>query len=319
MVCTGALDAGEVVSFITALCTLFKPMRDVSDYANSISQSIGAAQRVFEVIDREIDVKEPENPVILDNCQGEVEFRNVAFAYNKDVPILSEINLKVKPGEVIALVGPSGAGKSTFVNLVPRFYDVSSGELLIDGKNVKDLSSDNYRSFIGLVPQETYLFAGTIAENIGFGRIGSTQEEVEEAAKLANAHEFIMGLPDGYNTILGERGVNLSGGQAQRVALARAFLKNPKILILDEATSALDSETENLIQQSLDLLMKNRTTFMIAHRLSTVVNADRIIAIDKGHIIEDGCHEDLIAKKGLYYQLYTAQHKKELEQAALLP
>lgn len=318
LVCTGVLDAGQVVSFITALCTLFKPLRDVSDYANSISQSIGAAQRVFEVIDHGIDVKEPENPETLETCEGNVEFKDVSFAYNEDATILSDINLTVKPGEVIALVGPSGAGKSTFVNLIPRFYDVTAGELLIDGKNVKNLSSENYRSFIGLVPQDTYLFAGTIAENIGFGRIGATQEEIEEAAKLANAHDFISGLVDGYQTILGERGVNLSGGQAQRLALARAFLKNPKILILDEATSALDSETENLIQQSLDLLMKNRTTFMIAHRLSTVVNADRIIAIDKGKIVEDGKHEELLEKKGLYYQLYTAQHKKELEQAALI-
>lgn len=319
LVVDGILTAGDVVSFITALIGLFKPIRDLSDICNTVSQSLGAASRVFELIDTEIDIKEPENPVQLENCKGEVEFKNVTFAYKNDETILSNINLKVKPGEVIALVGPSGAGKSTFVNLIPRFFDTTEGELLIDGMNVRTLSGNSLRGSIGMVPQETYLFAGTIRDNIRFGKLDATDEEVEEAAKLANAHDFILSQPEGYETHLGERGVNLSGGQAQRVALARAFLKNPSILILDEATSALDSETETLIQQSLDRLMKNRTTFMIAHRLSTVVNADRIIALEKGRIVEAGKHEDLIEKKGLYYQLYTAQHKKELEQAAMLP
>ncbi len=265
-----------------------------------------------------MDLKEPENPVEFNKCEGRVEYKNVVFSYKDGETILHDINLDVKPGEIIALVGPSGAGKSTFVNLIPRFYDTSSGEVCIDGVDVKTVASKDLRKFIGMVPQDTYLFAGTIEENIKFGRLDATHEEILDAAKLANADEFICALPNGYNTVLGERGVNLSGGQAQRVALARAFLKNPKILILDEATSALDSETESLIQEALDLLMKDRTTFMIAHRLSTVVNADRIIVLEKGKIVESGRHEELLEKKGLYYQLYTAQHKKELEQAALL-
>ena len=317
-VLAGKIDAGVIVSFIAALTSLYKPGRNLAEIYNTTAQALGAADRVFELIDTPVVLKEPENPVEFNKCEGRVEYKNVVFSYKDGETILHDINLNVKPGEIIALVGPSGAGKSTFVNLIPRFYDTSSGEVCIDGVDVKTIASKDLRKFIGMVPQDTYLFAGTIEENIKFGRLDATHEEILEAAKLANANEFISNLPNGYNTVLGERGVNLSGGQAQRVALARAFLKNPRILILDEATSALDSETESLIQEALDLLMKDRTTFMIAHRLSTVVNADRIIVLEKGRIVESGRHEELLEKKGLYYQLYNAQHKKELEQAALL-
>ncbi len=222
--------------------------------------------------------------------------------------MLTRVSIKVKPGEVVALVGPSGAGKTTFVNLIPRFFDVSSGAVRIDGQDVRDMSFNSMRRFIGMVPQETLLFSGTIEENIRFGRLEATDDEVVEAAKLANAHNFILQQPNGYQTMLGERGVNLSGGQAQRIALARAFLKDPSILILDEATSALDSETENLIKDSLNLLMKNRTTFMIAHRLSTVVNADKILVLQKGQIVEIGNHSQLLEQQGLYSQLYRSQY-----------
>jgi subfamily B ATP-binding cassette protein MsbA len=298
---------------------MYKPGRNLAEIYNTTAQSFGAADRVLELIDTPIDLKEPENPVEFNNCAGKVDFNNVTFSYKQDETILHNINISVQPGEIIALVGPSGAGKSTFVNLIPRFFDTTQGEVCVDEVDVRKINSKDLRKFIGLVPQETYLFAGTIEDNIKFGRLDATHEEIVEAAKLANAHEFITSFPDSYNTVLGERGVNLSGGQAQRVALARAFLKNPKILILDEATSALDSETESLIQEALNLLMKDRTTFMIAHRLSTVVNADRIIVLEKGKIVETGKHEELLEKKGLYFQLYNAQHKKELEQAALLP
>ncbi len=318
-VLSGHIDAGEIVSFIAALSTMYKPGKNLAEIYNSTAQALGAADRVFELIDNPIDLKEPDNPVEFTNCNGKVEFKNVTFSYKPDETILHNINLTVEPGEIIALVGPSGAGKSTFVNLIPRFFDTTDGEVCVDGINVRNINGKDLRKFIGMVPQDTYLFAGTIEDNIKFGRLDATHEEIIEAAKLANADKFITELPDSYNTVLGERGVNLSGGQAQRVALARAFLKNPKILILDEATSALDSETESLIQEALDLLMKDRTTFMIAHRLSTVVNADRIIVLEKGSIVESGKHEELLEKKGLYYQLYNAQHKKELEQAELLP
>ena len=318
-VIAGRLDAGLIVSFIAALTSLYKPGRNLAEIYNTTAQALGAADRVFELIDTPVDLKEPENPVEFTSCKGEVEFRNVTFSYKPEETILHNINLTVAPGEIIALVGPSGAGKSTFVNLIPRFFDTTEGEVCVDGINVRTINGKDLRKFIGMVPQDTYLFAGTIEDNIKFGKLDATHDEIVEAAKLANADKFITELPDSYNTVLGERGVNLSGGQAQRIALARAFLKNPKILILDEATSALDSETESLIQEALDLLMKDRTTFMIAHRLSTVVNADRIIVLEKGSIVESGKHEELLEKKGLYYQLYNAQHKKELEQAALLP
>lgn len=316
-VLAGKIDAGLIVSFIAALTSLYKPGRNLAEIYNTTAQTLGAADRVFELIDTPIQLQEPENPIEFKNCEGKVDFKNVVFSYKDEEIILHDVNLSVEPGEIIALVGPSGAGKSTFVNLIPRFYDVTGGGVCIDGINVKTIASKDLRKYIGMVPQETYLFAGTIEDNIKFGRLDATHDEIVEAAKLANAHDFITGLADSYNTVLGERGVNLSGGQAQRVALARAFLKNPKILILDEATSALDSETESLIQEALDLLMKDRTTFMIAHRLSTVVNADRIIVLEKGKIVESGKHEELLEKKGLYFQLYNAQHKKELEQANL--
>ena len=317
-VIAGKLDAGLIVSFIAALTSLYKPGRNLAEIYNTTAQALGAADRVFELIDTPVDLKEPENPVEFTSCKGEVEFKNVTFSYKPEETILHNIELTVAPGEIVALVGPSGAGKSTFVNLIPRFFDTTEGEVCIDGINVRNINGKDLRRFIGMVPQDTYLFAGTIEDNIKFGKLDATHDEIIEAAKLANADKFITELPDSYNTVLGERGVNLSGGQAQRIALARAFLKNPKILILDEATSALDSETESLIQEALDLLMKDRTTFMIAHRLSTVVNADRILVLEKGSIVESGKHEELLEKKGLYYQLYNAQHKKELEQAELL-
>ncbi|MFZ5953203.1 MAG: ABC transporter ATP-binding protein [Candidatus Rifleibacteriota bacterium] len=306
----GNLDAGQLISFLTALVGLFTPIKNLSKMSNVISQSVGAGERVFEILDAPVEIREKENPTDISECRGEVEFDQVTFAYKENEPVLNRVTIKVAPGEVVALVGPSGAGKTTFVNLIPRFFDVTDGVVRIDGNDVRDLNIKSMRRFIGMVPQDTLLFSGTIEENIRFGRLDATSEEIVEAAKLANAHEFILQQPDGYQTMLGERGVNLSGGQGQRIALARAFLKDPSILILDEATSALDSETENLIKDSLSLLMKNRTTFMIAHRLSTVVSADKILVLQKGRIVEIGNHSQLLERQGLYSQLYRSQYSE---------
>ncbi|NCB37814.1 MAG: ABC transporter ATP-binding protein [Erysipelotrichia bacterium] len=308
----GNLDAGQLISFLTALVGLFTPIKNLSKMSNVISQSVGAGERVFEILDAHIDIKESPDAIKLSSCRGEVEFCNVSFAYNENEPVLRSVNIKINPGEVVALVGPSGAGKTTFINLIPRFFDATGGAVKIDGHDVRNLSFNAMRRFIAMVPQETLLFSGTIEENIRLGRLEATHEEILEAAKLANAHDFIMSQPEGYETMLGERGVNLSGGQAQRVALSRAFLKDPGILILDEATSALDSETENLVKESLSRLMSNRTTFMIAHRLSTVVKADKILVLQKGEIVEIGSHSQLLEKQGLYSQLYRSQYADQV-------
>ena len=240
-------------------------------------------------------------------------FDHVSFAYDKDHEALTDFNLEVKPGQVVALVGPSGAGKSTVANLLPRFYDITGGKLTIDGVNIKDVTFSSLRQQIGLVPQETMLFNASVHDNILYGRLDASEEEVIAAAKAANAHEFIMDLPQGYDTHVGDRGNALSGGQRQRIAIARAILKNPQILILDEATSALDTESEKIVQAALDRLMEGRTAVVIAHRLSTVRNADDIVVIDHGKIVEEGTHTELLAKNGLYASLYAVQFKDKAE------
>ncbi|HEY9072290.1 MAG TPA: ABC transporter ATP-binding protein [Candidatus Ozemobacteraceae bacterium] len=301
------LDAGQLISFLTALVGLFTPIKNLSKFSNVLSQSIGAGDRVFEILDAPLDIRDRENARALATCHGRVEFDRVVFGYGRNEPVINGLSLVAEPGEVVALVGPSGAGKTTLVNLIPRFFDIQGGSIRIDGIDVLDLTLSSLRGHIGLVPQETQLFSGTIEENIRLGRLGATADEVVEAAKRANAHDFILSQPEGYKTQLGERGVNLSGGQGQRLALARAFLKDPRILILDEATSALDSETENLIKESLAQLMKNRTTFIIAHRLSTIVSADKIVVMQNGRIVELGTHTELLDRRGLYAHLYNSQ------------
>lgn len=315
----GNLDAGQLISFLTALVGLFTPIKNLSKMSNMVSQSVGAGERVFEILDAPVTIQEPANPVSMPTCEGRVDFDHVTFAYNDNEPVLQDVSLAVQPGEVVALVGPSGAGKTTFVNLIPRFFDLTTGSIKIDGVDVRHLSFDTLRRFIGLVPQETLLFSGTIEENIRMGKLDASFEEIEAAGKLANAHEFILQQPAGYQTHLGERGVNLSGGQGQRIALARAFLKDPRILILDEATSALDSETENLIKESLSRLMRNRTTFIIAHRLSTVVTADKIVVLQQGHIVEWGTHPKLLARQGVYANLYNSQYSNRSLSEAVTP
>lgn len=301
------LNAGELISFMTALVGLFTPIKNLSRMSNTISQSVGAGERVFEIIDEVVDIKEKPDALPCDECEGKVSFDNVSFEYEKGEKILKSLSLDVAPGQIIALVGPSGSGKTTFVNLIPRFFEVTEGSIKVDDQDIRNYSINSLRKKIGMVPQDTMLFSGTIEENIKFGNLDATRDEVITAAKLANAHTFIMTQPDGYDTMLGERGVNLSGGQGQRIALARAFLKDPAILILDEATSALDSETENQIRDSLNKLMKDRTTFIIAHRLSTIINADKILVMQAGEIIETGTHEKLLKECGVYSQLYKSQ------------
>ena len=315
-VINGEMTAGALIAFLIYAINLANPVRRISEIYGDIQKSLAAADRVFETIDTVPDVKEKDGAVTLPQVKGEVTFDNVSFAYDKEHPALTDFNLEVRPGEVVALVGPSGAGKSTVANLLPRFYDVTGGSLTIDGIDVRDVTFSSLRQQIGLVPQETMLFNATVRENILYGRLDATDEEVVAAAKAANAHEFIMELPGGYEALVGDRGSSLSGGQRQRIAIARAILKNPRILILDEATSALDTESEKIVQAALDRLMEGRTAVVIAHRLSTVRNADNIVVIDHGRIVEEGTHEELLAKDGLYAHLYAVQFNDTTEDTA---
>ncbi len=301
------MTPGQFWTFVLVIGYISNPIKKLSKVSNQIQHSLAAADNIFKLLDVKTDIVEPVHPVVLPSLRGEITFANVNFHYKAGEPVLKAINLTVQPGEVIALVGSSGAGKTTLVNLVPRFYDPVEGAILVDGVNLRDLDLKSYRKQMGIVPQETVLFTGTIYENIAYGRMNATRQEIEMAAIAANAHNFIRELPDGYQTVVGERGVTLSGGQRQRVAIARAILRDPKILILDEATSALDTASEVVVQEALQRLMKNRTTFVIAHRLSTIRNADRILVMDEGTIAEAGSHEALLEKGGLYHALYQKQ------------
>lgn len=309
----GKMTAGALIAFLIYAINLANPVRRISEIYGDIQKSLAAADRVFETLDTMPEVQEKKNAITLPKVQGHIVFDHVSFAYDKDHEALTDFNLEVKPGQVVALVGPSGAGKSTVANLLPRFYDITGGKLTIDGVNIKDVTFSSLRQQIGLVPQETMLFNASVHDNILYGRLDASEEEVIAAAKAANAHEFIMDLPQGYDTHVGDRGNALSGGQRQRIAIARAILKNPQILILDEATSALDTESEKIVQAALDRLMEGRTAVVIAHRLSTVRNADDIVVIDHGKIVEEGTHTELLAKDGLYASLYAVQFKDKAE------
>ena len=308
-VINGPLSVGTMVAFIAYIERLYGPLRRLVSSSTTLTQSIASMDRMFDLIDEPYEVKDKENALTLPKATGEVRFENVAFQYEADgATILQNMNFTINPGETVAFVGMSGGGKSTIISLIPRFYDTSDGAVYVDGHNVRDVTIHSLRAQIGIVLQDNILFSDSVKENILMGKPGASDEEVIAAAKAANAHDFIMSLPNGYNTKVGERGVKLSGGQKQRVAIARVFLKNPPILILDEATSALDLESEALIQESLDALVHDRTTIIIAHRLSTITHADKIFVIDHGQLIEEGNHEQLMKKQGTYFNLFQVQH-----------
>lgn len=306
---SGSITVGTLAAFVGYLELLFGPLRRLVASFTTLTQSFASMDRVFQLIDEDYDIKNGVGAQPIEIKQGRIDIDHVSFQYNdNEAPILKDINLSIEKGETVAFVGMSGGGKSTLINLISRFYDVTSGQILIDGHNIKDFLTGSLRNQIGLVQQDNILFSDTVKENILLGRPTATDEEVVEAAKMANAHDFIMNLPQGYDTEVGERGVKLSGGQKQRLSIARIFLNNPPILILDEATSALDLESESIIQEALDVLSKDRTTLIVAHRLSTITHADKIVVIENGHIVETGTHRELIAKQGAYEHLYSIQN-----------
>ncbi len=313
-----SLTAGELVTFLLYTLTVASSIGTFTGLYGNLQEALGASQRIFELLGEQRGIEDPDTPVTLTAPEGRITFDDVGFRYSdRDVDVLEAMNLDVAPGDVVALVGPSGAGKSTIVQLIPRFFDPTSGRILIDGIDLRDLRLRDLRSCMAAVPQETQLFSGTIMENLLLGKPEATIAEVHAAAEAANAHDFIVSFPAGYETIVGERGVKLSGGQRQRVAIARALLNDPRILILDEATSSLDSESEATVQEALDRLMMGRTTLVIAHRLSTVRNADRLAVIDEGRIVQEGNHEELLAAGGLYADLYHLQFRDAADPPAV--
>ncbi|HAP67955.1 MAG TPA: lipid A export permease/ATP-binding protein MsbA [Nitrospinae bacterium] len=310
-VISGATTPGTFFSFMTALIMLYDPIKKISTMNSVVQQSIAAAERVFEMLDTKIDITDNDGAIDIREFKDKIGFNDVWFQYNSNNGmVLKGINLTIIKGEVVALVGSSGAGKSTLVDMIPRFHDVTKGSINIDSYDIRDITLNSLRRQIGIVTQETILFNDTVKNNISYGRVDAGMAEIQKAAESAYAHDFIMEMPSGYDTVIGERGVKLSGGQRQRLSIARAILKNPAILILDEATSSLDTESEKMVQQALENLMKDRTTFVIAHRLSTVLNAGRIVVIDDGRIAETGRHDELLALGGIYKKLYAMQFKE---------
>jgi subfamily B ATP-binding cassette protein MsbA len=314
LVLDGKLSPGALVSFLLYTVTIAAAIGGLASFFSSYQEAVGAAQRVFELLETVPPIADPASPQPLPKpIRGEVTFQRVSFRYHPDpdVPwVLRDIDLAVAPGEIVALVGPSGAGKTTLVSLLPRFWDVAEGRILLDGIDIRDLRLADLRGAIGVVPQEPALFSGTVRENIAYGRPSAAPDAIEAAARAAHAHEFVERLPQGYETVVGERGVKLSGGQRQRIAIARALLKDPAVLILDEATSSLDTESERLIEDAMERLLAGRTTLIIAHRLSTVRRADRLLVLDHGRIVEEGSHAELLARGGLYARLYQHQFRE---------
>ncbi len=313
MIQAGVLPLSDFVAFLLYVNIFMKPVFRLTILAEVYQRGMAGFQRFEEIMDTEPSIKDPAQPISLGQVKGDIDFHDVSFGYDKERTILHHLSFHIPAGKTVAFVGETGAGKSTLVSLLLRFYEVGDGAITLDGKNLNALAQQDLREHVGLVPQDVFLFGDTIAENIAYGREDASPEEIREAARLAAADEFIDELPHGYDTKVGERGVKLSGGQKQRIAIARVFLKNPPVVIFDEATSALDTQTEKKVQKTLDDLAKNRTTILIAHRLSTVRNADCIYVLDQGHVIEEGNHEELMARRGKYFALYEAQKKKKDE------
>lgn len=307
----GVLSVGELITFLGYVALAVNPLNQISTNYSHYEQGLASAARIFEILDIEPEIKEVPSAVEMPPTKGYIEFKDVSFSYDKKELVLQNINLEVRSGQKVALVGPSGVGKTTLVSLIPRFYDPTAGRVSIDGQDIRKVKLIPLRKQIGIVPQETILFSGSIRDNIAYGKMEATDKEIVEATKKANAHNFISSLPDRYDTRVGERGVRFSGGERQRIAIARAILKDPRILILDEATSAIDTEAEVLIQEALEKLMKNKTTIIIAHRLSTILGADKIIVLKRGKVEEIGSHEELLSKGGTYAKLYKTQFKGE--------
>ncbi|MBP1081817.1 ABC transporter ATP-binding protein [Bacillus capparidis] len=307
---TGNLSYGELVGFILYVNVLLKPIDKISALMELYPKGMAGFKRFIELMDSEPDVKNREDAIEITSLKGDIKFANVSFGYDKSKRVLNGLSMNIRVGETIAFVGPSGAGKTTISSLIPRFYDVNGGQITIDGIDIRDMTKESLRSQIGIVQQDVFLFTGTLRENIAYGSLNASNDEIEKAAKLAHLESFIASLPNGYDTQIGQRGLKLSGGQKQRIAIARMFLKNPPILILDEATSALDTESELIIQRALTELSKNRTTLVIAHRLATIRNADRIMVITEKGVLEEGRHDELIKKGGLFADLYNIQFQK---------
>ena len=302
-------SVGTLMAFAMYITMFWRPIMNLSNFYNQLITNISGAERIFDILDTKPEIEDGPGVIELPEIKGEVCFDHVSFSYDKDSRVLNDVSFRIKPGETIALVGPTGAGKTTIVNLISRFYDVQEGNIYIDGYNVKDVSIESLRRQMGIMTQDNFLFSGTVADNIRYGKLDATDDEIVAAAKAVNAHDFIMKLENGYQTELKERGAGLSIGQRQLIAFARTMVSMPKILILDEATSSIDTHTELLVQQGIEVLLRGRTSFVIAHRLSTIRKADRIFVIDDGQIKEEGNHEQLLAKRGMYYNLYMAQFK----------